>query len=197
MPDVPSDDEAPTSSAVVTRLIPARTVAGDSVRVEGSGFGPTAEGASFRFPTRSGATAEAPVLSWSDTRIVVQVPDGATTGATRFERDGIGAPGPPFDTALRRVSYSLDIVPVLDRWGCSSCHGGSGNLDVRPWASLLSGTSDHGPVVIPRDSGSSLLVQRVRPETPSLLRMPQGGPYLDAATILLLADWVDQGARDD
>ena len=188
---------SPTSDAVIDTLLPARTVVGDSVRVQGSGFGPDSSGASFRFPSGSGSTLPAIVLSWSDTQLVVLVPEGAAKGATRFERDGAGAMGPEFDTAPRRISYSIDLVPVLELWGCSSCHGGSGNLNVQPWESLLAGTSDHGPAVIPRDSGASLLVQRVRPETPMLLRMPQGGPYLDPATIRLLADWVDQGARND
>jgi hypothetical protein len=178
-------------------LFPARTVIGDSVRVVGRGFGAQAAGASFRFPGAPGTTVAATVLAWSDTQLVVLVPNGATMGATRFERGSTSVPGPSFATAPRRVTYSRDVVPLFDHWGCTQCHGGSGNLNVRPWSALLAGTSDHGPVVIPRDSTGSLLVQRVRPEASYLLRMPQGGPYLDPATVLLLADWVDQGARND
>jgi hypothetical protein len=61
----------------------------------------------------------------------------------------------------------------------------------------MAGTSDHGPVVVPRRSDASLVVERLRPGTMGTLRMPQGGPYLDEGKIRLFADWVDQGARDD
>jgi len=186
-----------SSGASFQQLVPARTVVGDSVRVIGSGFGGDAEGAVFGFPDGSGGTVAATVLSWSDTELVLEVPPGAGDGVTRFERDGAADAGPFFSTAPRRVTYSGDLVPLFVRWGCASCHGGSGNLFVQPWASLLSGTSDHGPVVIPRRSGESLLVQRLLPSTPVSMRMPQGGAYLDDATIRVFADWIDQGARDD
>lgn len=194
-------DESPgpgaSSGADVAELVPARTVVGDSVVVIGSGFGDEEAGASFGFSDDSGGTVTAPVLSWSDVEIVVQVPPGAAEGATRFERDGEAVSGPRFETAPRRITYSGDLVPLFERWGCASCHGGSGNLFVHPWSALLAGTSDHGPAVIPRRSGESLLVQRLLPTTPVSERMPQGGAYLDLDTIRIFADWIDQGARND
>ena len=184
--------------ATLDELIPARTVPGDSVRVRGSGFGATPDGATFRFwdgGLRDGAEAE--VLSWSDDQLIVLVPVGAVDGPTHLERDGATVSGPSFAVAPRSVSYFADIVPILDRFGCTSCHGGSGGLNVRPWTSLVAGNSDSGPVVVPRHSAESLMVVRLLPETPATLRMPQGGPYLDTDQILLMADWVDQGALDN
>lgn len=182
----------------LSRLVPARTVEGDSVRVVGAGFGAPGAGAAVRFAGSGGiAGPAADVLEWTDDEIVVLVPAGAASGAVMFERDGASLAGPSFDLAPRRVTYSGDLVPLLDAYGCTSCHGGSGNLNVRPWASLMAGTSDHGPVVVPRRSDMSLLVDRLRPGTMSTLRMPQGGPYLNEAQIRVFADWVDQGARND
>ena len=194
----PETDGEPTSGAEIRELVPARTIAGDSVRVVGSGFGATPEGATLRFAgSKPSGGPAAPALAWTDGEIIVQVPGGAVTGRVRFERGAEAVSGPVFDVAPRRVTYSGDLVPVLEAFGCASCHGGSGNLDVRPWAALMTGDSDHGPVVVPRRSGSSLLVERLRPETSPTLRMPQGGPYLDAGEILLFADWIDQGAQND
>jgi hypothetical protein len=55
-------------------------------------------------------------------------------------------------------------------------------------------------VIIPRRSASSRLVQRLLPTTPESLRMPQSAisaPYLNDAEIQVVADWIDQGARDN
>lgn len=187
-----------TAGAEIRELVPARTIQGDSVRVVGSGFGAAPAGATLRFTGSNPSGAPlAHVFAWTDEELIVQVPVGAVTGPVRFERDAEVVSGPVFDVAPRRVTYSGDLVPALEAFGCASCHGGSGNLDVRPWAALMMGDSDHGPVVVPRRSKSSLLVERLRPETPSALRMPQGGPYLDAGNILLFADWIDQGAQND
>jgi len=196
--DAMDPDPDPNPLGVVfDELVPARTVEGDSVRVLGSGFGEPAGAALLFAGSGMRAAAEAEVLSWSDTEVIVLVPPGAASGPITLERDGATAAGPSFDVAPRRITYSGDLVPLFDRYGCTSCHGGSGNLYVRPWASLLMGNSNHGPVVVPRRSAQSLIVQRIGPGAMGVSRMPQGGPYLIDAEIRVFADWIDQGARND
>ena len=59
----------------------------------------------------------------------------------------------------------------------------------------MAGDSDHGPVIIPGDSENSILIQKLGDEPPFGDQMPQmGPPYLDPATIALIAAWIDEGA---
>lgn len=176
----------------VTRLVPARTVVADTVRVLGSGFG-SAEG-TVEF-TGSGR-ADAQILDWMDEEIVVLVPASAEDGGLVVRHDSGGVSSPvDFSVALTVVTYA-DLVPLLRTWGCSSCHGGQNDLWVEPREELLSGTSFHGPVVVPRRSDESLLVQVLLPEpVPGVSeRMPLGGAYLPSDQVRVFADWVDQGA---
>jgi len=185
----PNDVGAPP---VVTELVPFRTFAGDTVVVVGSDFGDDPAAGTVLF----GGDAAGTVVSWADDRIEVLVPAGVSAGAVRVRVGGQTSDGIDF-TPAAPVSYRNDLVPLFRQYGCSSCHGGSGGLRVEPWVALVSGGSDHGPVVIPRRSGESLLRERLLPSTPVAQRMPQGGPYLSPEPILLIADWIDQGARDN
>jgi hypothetical protein len=100
------------------------------------------------------------------------------------------------------VSYQDDLVPLFETFSCTICHttiSPQGTLVVMPYASLI--TNDVEPhEVIPRRSAESLLVRRLLPSTPPPLRMPNDPPfvpYLNEQEILLVADWIDQGARDN
>jgi hypothetical protein len=181
----------------IEEIVPARTVVGDTVVVVGRDFG-DGQGSSLVFSTSSRSmSSEAEILSWSAAEIVAVVPPDAARGEVRVRVESRESLGRTFDVAPRVVSYAADVTPLFQVFGCVSCHGGSGGLSVLPYEALMSGNSANGPVVIPRRSGASLLLGRLLPSTPTSLRMPQGGPYLDARQILILADWIDQNARNN
>ena len=101
---------------------------------------------------------------------------------------------PPPQTG--EVSFSRDIKPICERYGCLSCHGGSGGLFLGSVAQILQG-GDHGPAVVPSNANASNIVKKLSPNPPFLDRMPQGGPYLPDSTIQIFRDWINQGAKDN
>ena len=113
-------------------------------------------------------------------------------GTNPFAVQQAPPPPPQVDT----VSFSRDILPVLENYGCTSCHGGTAGLTVGTVAGLLAGGL-HGPAIVPGDAASSNIVKKISPNAPFGDRMPQGGPYLDAATIRLFVNWINQGAKNN
>ena len=98
-------------------------------------------------------------------------------------------------TAGLKVDYERDIQPILSQ-SCYVCHGpdlqmNSLRLDKRQSA-LAGGVS--GPVIRPRDSSGSKLIQMVSGLVQGKL-MPPEGARLTEAQIGLLRAWIDQGAE--
>jgi hypothetical protein len=100
------------------------------------------------------------------------------------------------------VSYQKDVVPILDQH-CKACHlpGQPGyvasGFEVGSYESLMKGTK-FGPVVLPGDPLTSVLVMLVEGRVDPSLRMPHG----DATTpskdeILTIRRWVEQGAKNN
>jgi uncharacterized membrane protein len=100
------------------------------------------------------------------------------------------------------VSYQKDVVPILDQH-CKSCHmsGQPGyvvsGFEVDSYESLMKGTQ-FGPVVLPGDPLTSVLVMLIEGRVDPSLRMPHG----DATTptkeqILTIRRWVEQGAKNN
>ena len=100
------------------------------------------------------------------------------------------------------VSYQKDVVPILDQH-CKSCHlpGQPGyvvsGFEVGSYESLMKGTQ-FGPVVLPGDPLTSVLVMLIEGRVDPSLRMPHG----DATTptqeqILTIRRWVEQGAKNN
>ncbi|MFK7849794.1 MAG: PSD1 and planctomycete cytochrome C domain-containing protein [Akkermansiaceae bacterium] len=91
------------------------------------------------------------------------------------------------------------MLPLLQE-NCFKCHSheakktkGGLTLDSRAgWAT----GGDSGPAVIPGDIGKSLLIQAIRREDEDLAMPPKEKDALSAAEILLLEDWVRNGAID-
>jgi len=54
-----------------------------------------------------------------------------------------------------------------------------------------------GTHVLPRDSANSLLVNLMGDTPRCGVKMPQGGPYLTATQLSVVAEWVDAGALDN
>lgn len=100
------------------------------------------------------------------------------------------------------VSYQKDVVPVLDKH-CKSCHlpGQAGyvvsGFDLENYDTLMKGTK-FGPVVLPGDPLTSVLVMLIEGRADPALKMPHG----DATTpseqeILTIRRWVEQGAKNN
>ena len=94
------------------------------------------------------------------------------------------------------VSFQTQIKPILQRYGCASCHGGSGGLFVQTVAQILQGGVD-GPAVISGKADASTMIKKLSLNPPFGDRMPQGGPYLPDSTIQVIKDWINQGAKDN
>jgi len=101
------------------------------------------------------------------------------------------------------VSFKNDIQPILHDH-CLSCHsaGGSGvaksGLDLSTYESLMRGTV-YGPVVVPGNSDTSTFTKLLT-GTNKGLKMPMGlnaTGTLDNQYILLMRNWVKQGAKNN
>ena len=125
-------------------------------------------------------------------------------GPPRVERcdDADSDPG-------RDVSYARDIAPLFTRAvaGCG-CHlptdpapigVAEAGLDLSSRAALLRGGARSGAAVVrPGKPCDSLLVQKLAEGPPVGSRMPfDGPPYLEAAELQLISDWIAEGALDD
>jgi hypothetical protein len=100
------------------------------------------------------------------------------------------------------VSYQKDVVPILDKH-CKSCHvpGQPGyvvsGFELGSYDTLMKGTQ-FGPVVLPGDPLTSVLVMLIEGRVDPSLKMPHG----DASTpsedeILTIRRWVEQGAKNN
>lgn len=104
------------------------------------------------------------------------------------------------------VSYRTDIVDGVFRRGkCDGCHTGNGSgvnqsgLSIATYTTLRTGGGRSGAsIVIDGDPCASILVQKIETSPPFGRRMPYNGPpYLSAADLLLVRDWIAEGARDN
>ncbi len=194
----------------VASLMPARTLVGDTLVVQGTGFGDVQDSSAVLFTGSALLTGsasaigvasaiEATVLAggWSATSIRVLVPAGVVEGPVAVRREGRTGPGVSFQVAPPMpVSFTSDLLPLFGIRGCISCHGGTNGLFLGSRAALLEGNSVHGPVVIRRNGPASLIVKKVRGTAGFGERMPPGG-QLTEEEILLISDWIDQGTRDN
>lgn len=186
----------PGAPPVITGVFPDSAAVGDTILVTGSGFGDVAGTSALSI---GGATATV-VVSWSDTRLIASVPSGASGGAVVVTVGGQSSSPVAFrvqPVAEARISYAGHVVPLLTSKGCTGCHGGTNNLFVTPYASLMAGNSSHGPVVTPYDGEGSVIVRKLRGTAGFGNQMPQGGPYLSGAEIETIARWIKQGARNN
>ena len=96
------------------------------------------------------------------------------------------------------ISYENDIQPIFDANCTSYCHSGGGNytggLDLTSYENLMSGTSDHGPIISPGYANYSILIQKLSDSPPFGGQMPLNQPPLDDALISMISDWIDAGA---
>ena len=110
----------------------------------------------------------------------------------------------------RDVSFSRHVVRrVFGGSGhCLACHRPDapnpigfeiGGLDLSTYAGVRAGGAvSRADAVIPGRPCDSTLVQKLTAGPPFGARMPlDGPPFVDDADVLLLADWIVEGAQDD
>lgn len=99
------------SSPVVATITPADQVAGigRTVQIDGSGFGATQGQVHFVYglSVNPGYYDAAPVVSWSDTRIVVQVPRYASAGSVRVTTAGGLTEYRAYDVGFSTAGYKM------------------------------------------------------------------------------------------
>lgn len=101
----------------------------------------------------------------------------------------------------RTVSYSADVQPIIAKH-CLECHepGGRGHeesgLEMTSYASLMQGTR-FGPIIEPGDPMISVLNQLVEGRAHPSITMPHGRKQIPDSDIVLLSQWVEQGAIDN
>jgi len=96
----------------------------------------------------------------------------------------------------RVVDYEREIKPLLFQ-KCAACHGAlkqNSGLRLDAGELILKG-GDNGPTVVPGQSDSSVLIDRVTAQDHSVRMPPEGqGEKLSESQVELLKRWIDQGA---
>jgi mono/diheme cytochrome c family protein len=117
--------------------------------------------------------------------------------------DGLGkksAPGGNPATA-QTISFKKDVQTIFTA-RCATCHLNGqafGGLNLTYAGLMKGGTVVPGPAVKAGDHAHSILWQVVQPGSgqPGGQQMPLGGPYLTSAQINTIAEWIDQGAKNN
>ncbi len=101
---------------------------------------------------------------------------------------------PPVEPGTTGISYSRDVVPILES-RCASCHGSDGGWDAATYDSVIN-SGDNGPAVIPGDVENSLLAQKLQDRQEEGDKMP---PVLNlsAKKIQVILDWIAAGAPNN
>ena len=106
------------------------------------------------------------------------------------------APGGSTTPPPGAISFQHQILPILSDHGCTGCHGGTSGLSVGTVSALMVG-GNHGPAITPGNADGSIIVQKLSATPPFGSRMPLGGPYLNDATIGLIKQWINEGAKNN
>lgn len=102
----------------------------------------------------------------------------------------------------KEISYAHDVAPILEKH-CKSCHvpGQAGyvvsGFELQSYDTLMKGTQ-YGPVVLPGDPLTSVLVMLIEGRADPSLKMPHGeAEPLDPDDIATIRQWVEQGAKNN
>lgn len=189
---------------VLTEIVPLRTVVGDTLWLRGLDFGDGSDNVSTAVLFSDGAAradVAAEILAWGDLEILARVPAGAAAGSVRVRSHDQLSAGCFFAVADSLISYATDVGQLFDNYLCSApgCHRPpvlGGDLSLASHADLMLG-GFNGPAVIPRHSEGSLLRVTLVTAPPTGGQMPPGGPFMNDDEVLVISDWIDQGARDN
>lgn len=105
-------------------------------------------------------------------------------------------------SSVPAVSFAGEVYPILQTH-CLKCHNPEGDgykasgLNMESHTSLMVGTK-FGPVIVPGNSLSSTLVRVINGKADPSITMPHGGlQLLKEPEVKAIADWIDQGAKDN
>lgn len=105
-------------------------------------------------------------------------------------------PAQPSGPNTTTRSFQTDIKPILTKYGCTGCHGGSGGLELGSAVQLVQGGM-HGPAAVPGKADSSIIVMKISSTPPFGDRMPLGGSKVVDEDAQAIKDWINQGAIDN
>lgn len=91
------------------------------------------------------------------------------------------------------VSYTSNIKPIFEKYGCTGCHGGEQNLFLDTYQKLMT-TGNSSPVVVPFDT-NSVLVKRLKGD--GVARMPLGSNAIDGNDLNTVIAWIKAGAPEN
>lgn len=104
--------------------------------------------------------------------------------------------------ADKEVSFKREVQPLLQA-SCGECHspGGKGESKsgvlLDSYQHLMRGTK-YGPIVVPKESINSVLVQLLEgAHVDPSIRMPHGKVKLSDPSIQVIRTWIDQGAKNN
>lgn len=100
-------------------------------------------------------------------------------------------------TASKELSFKKDVTPVLKKY-CYNCHAGEKSvhgLKVDTYDNIMKG-STYAKVVKPGKSADSVIIRSVKNQ-PGGTKMPPGRRTLTETEIKIIADWIDQGAKNN
>ena len=128
------------------------------------------------------------------------------TGTATSGAQAVPKASPPPRTSqmsVTTISFKHTIEPIFTA-NCASCHLAgqiSGGLQLDTYADQVHGGSIvPGPIFIAGDHAHSVLWQIIQPggNWPGGNRMPLSGPpYLSVAQIQTIANWIDQGSKNN
>lgn len=194
----------------IVALTPDMGPVGAEIELRGSNFGAAQATSTITF----GGTAAAPATAWADGTIKVLVPAGAKTGDIVVTVGGGASNGQKFWFLEPKLS-SLQEGLFTRRCALSTCHGSPTpppqDCGGKPGQSLIAGNTFANIVgvtsceqsasqrVQPGNHAASYLYMKVSQKPPPVGdQMPADGtPPLPAPVIQVLADWIDQGAKND
>ncbi|MCV2438624.1 hypothetical protein [Paucibacter sp. DJ2R-2] len=132
----------------------------------------------------------------------------AIAGCGGGSGEGLDANGRPIgegdDPAGPMTAKFSSIQSHVFTPACTACHSGAAaprglRLDASNSFVMLVGVSSGGvPAlkrVAPGDADNSYLIHKLEGHQAVGARMPLGGPYLDAQTIGLIRQWINNGAQ--
>lgn len=102
---------------------------------------------------------------------------------------------------LSGMSYKDDVNPILNQ-RCAACHMASGEgtqksgFEVSSYDTVMKGTK-FGPVIVAGDSASSTLYRLVSGKVDKSIRMPHGEGGLSPEELVVIQNWIDQGAKNN
>ena len=178
----------------ISGINPSAALAADTITISGSNFSTAGSG-----KVKIGSDSVA-IISWSDTQIKAVIPSSASAGSKSVI---VTSNGKTSSTKTLKVISIADIVkfssgvkPLITLYNCASCHPGNGGFSVASYATIMAGGS-HGSTVVPGNGAGSNIVKKLLGTAGFGSRMPQGEAPMTGTEIQMIADWIDQGAKNN